>query len=130
MKSGRLSLYRDKVTKKAKSNSTNKKTTKKSDSKSGKAKFQEDAQKPIKVAEKIKQDAQNRQGSISGNAGTYEKKNNSMTFKEAFAKARKEKGKDSTFTWQGKSYSTVTADDVKKAGFSSLKEYLNSKKKK
>lgn len=29
-----------------------------------------------------------------------------MTFKEAFAKARKEKGAGKTFTWNGKSYST------------------------
>ena len=53
-----------------------------------------------------------------------------MSFKEAFKKARKEKGKDSTFTHNGKSYSTVTMDDVKAAGFDSLKEYLNNKKKK
>jgi|TARA_R100001510_G_scaffold48688_1_gene46596 hypothetical protein len=52
------------------------------------------------------------------------------SFNEAFKKARKEKGKDSTFTYKGKSYSTVTMDDVKAAGFDTLKEYLNNKKKK
>jgi hypothetical protein len=36
------------------------------------------------------------------------------TFKEAFAKARKEKGPNATFTWEGKSYSTARADDTKK----------------
>jgi len=51
-----------------------------------------------------------------------------MSFNDAFKKARKEKGKDSTFTYKGKSYSTVTMDDVKAAGFNTLKEYLNSKK--
>ena len=52
-----------------------------------------------------------------------------MTFNQAFAKARKEKGKLSTFTYKGKMYSTATMDDVKKAGFTNLKDYLNSKKK-
>ena len=52
-----------------------------------------------------------------------------MSFNEAFKKARKEKGKDATFTYKGKSYSTVTMDDVKAAGFNTLREYLNSKKK-
>lgn len=36
------------------------------------------------------------------------------TFKEAFAKARKEMGPGKTFTWQGKSYSTNQADDKAK----------------
>jgi hypothetical protein len=51
-----------------------------------------------------------------------------MSFNDAFKKARKEKGKDATFTYKGKSYSTVTMDDVKAAGFNTLREYLNSKK--
>jgi hypothetical protein len=37
------------------------------------------------------------------------------SFKEAFAKARKEKGAGKTFTWNGKSYSTNQADDKKKS---------------
>jgi hypothetical protein len=53
-----------------------------------------------------------------------------MTFNQAFAKARKEKGKLSTFSYKGKMYSTATMDDVKKAGFDNLKDYLNSKKNK
>tara|TARA_X000001382_G_scaffold28056_1_gene17928 strand:+ start:514 stop:1092 length:579 start_codon:yes stop_codon:yes gene_type:complete len=53
-----------------------------------------------------------------------------MTFKQAFAKARKEKGKLATFTYKGKSYSTATEDDYKKAGYKSLREYLNAMKKK
>jgi hypothetical protein len=51
------------------------------------------------------------------------------SFGAAFKKARKEKGTDSTFTWKGNSYSTVTLDEVKKAGFNNLREYLNAKKK-
>ena len=53
-----------------------------------------------------------------------------MTFNQAFAKARKEKGKNATFSYKGKMYSTATMDDVKKAGFDNLKDYLNSMKKK
>jgi len=52
------------------------------------------------------------------------------TFGAAFKKARKEKGPNSTFTFKGKQYSTVTMDQVKKAGFNSLNEYLNAQKKK
>ena len=52
------------------------------------------------------------------------------TFGAAFKKARKEKGPNSTFTYKGKQYSTVTMDQVKKAGFNSLREYLNAQKKK
>jgi len=44
--------------------------------------------------------------------------------------ARKEKGKNATFSYKGKMYSTATMDDVKKAGFDNLKDYLNSMKKK
>lgn len=35
------------------------------------------------------------------------------SFREAFAAARKAKGPGATFTWNGKSYSTNTADDAK-----------------
>ena len=52
-----------------------------------------------------------------------------MTFNQAFAKARKEKGKNATFSYKGKMYSTATMEDVKKAGFDNLKDYLNAKKK-
>ena len=74
-------------------------------------------------------------GTIGGGAalmtGNKDKKSGSgMTFKEAFAKARKEKGKLATFTYKGKSYSTATEDDYKKAGYKSLREYLNAMKKK
>lgn len=51
-------------------------------------------------------------------------------FAQAFRQARKDKGTDSTFTYKGKQYSTVTMDEVKKAGFNTLREYLNAKKKK
>lgn len=37
-----------------------------------------------------------------------------MSFKEAFAKARKEKGPGKTFTWNGKSYSTNYAEEAEK----------------
>jgi hypothetical protein len=74
-------------------------------------------------------------GTIGGGAAlmTSNKDKNSgsgITFKEAFAKARKEKGKLATFTYKGKSYSTATEDDYKKAGYKSLREYLNAMKKK
>ena len=52
------------------------------------------------------------------------------TFGAAFKKARKEKGPNSTFTYKGKQYSTVTMDQVRKAGFNTLREYLNAQKKK
>tara|TARA_B100000900_G_scaffold392180_1_gene387436 strand:- start:94 stop:891 length:798 start_codon:yes stop_codon:yes gene_type:complete len=52
------------------------------------------------------------------------------TFGAAFKKARKEKGPNATFTFKGKQYSTVTMDQVKKAGFNTLREYLNAQKKK
>jgi len=52
------------------------------------------------------------------------------SFGQAFREARKEKGTDSIFTYKGKQYSTVTMDEVKKAGFNTLREYLNAKKKK
>ena len=53
-----------------------------------------------------------------------------MSFNEAFKSARKELGTDKTFTWRGKKYSTVTMDEVKKAGFDTLAEYNRSKSKK
>lgn len=49
-------------------------------------------------------------------------------FKTAFKEARKE-GVE-TFMYGGKKFSTATAEDVKKAGYSNLKDYLNSKFKK
>ena len=52
------------------------------------------------------------------------------TFGEAFKKARKEKGPNSTFNYKGKKYSTVTQDQVKKAGYSTLRQYLNAGGKK
>ena len=57
-------------------------------------------------------------------------KTEAKTFAQAFRQARKEKGTDSTFSYKGKQYSTVTMDEVKKAGFNSLREYLNAKKNK
>jgi FtsZ-interacting cell division protein ZipA len=60
------------------------------------------------------------------------KKKKDPTFGEAFKKARKEKGPMSTFTYKGKKYSTVTKEQVQKAGHSTLRSYLNAggKKKK
>ena len=57
-------------------------------------------------------------------------RNKPKSFGEAFKKASKSKGPNSTFTYQGKKYSTVTKDQIKKAGFTNLRDYLNSKKKK
>ena len=52
------------------------------------------------------------------------------SFGEAFKKARKNKGPNATFTYKGKKYSTVTKDQIKKAGHSNLRDYLNEQKKK
>ena len=74
-------------------------------------------------------------GTLGGGAmlmksgGDKGKGGSDMTFNQAFAKARKEKGKLSTFSYKGKMYSTATMEDVKKAGFDNLKDYLNAKKK-
>jgi len=57
-------------------------------------------------------------------------KTEAKTFGQAFREARKEKGPDAVFTYKGKQYSTVTEDQYKKAGFNSLREYLNAKKNK
>jgi len=56
--------------------------------------------------------------------------NKPKTFGEAFKKARKNKGPNATFTYKGKKYSTVTKDQIKKAGYSNLRDYLKKKKKK
>ena len=53
------------------------------------------------------------------------KKDSDMTFKQAFAAARKAGKKE--FTWKGKKYAAVTKTEVKKSGASSLREYLNKK---
>ena len=52
----------------------------------------------------------------------------SSSFGAAFKKARKA-GK-SKFSWNGKSYSTATKDDVKKSGSKNLREHLNKQNKK
>ena len=53
-----------------------------------------------------------------------------VTFGEAFKKARKE-GEGTKFTWNGKSYTAVTKDDLKKKGYDAneLKQYANRKGK-
>lgn len=48
-----------------------------------------------------------------------------QSFGQAFKKARLE-GLDS-FLFQGKEFSTATAEDVKKSGSTSLREYLNKR---
>ena len=53
------------------------------------------------------------------------KKDTSMTFKQAFAAARKANKKE--FTWKGKKYAAVTKTEVKKSGSKNLREYLNKK---
>ena len=52
------------------------------------------------------------------------------TFGEAFNKARKDLGPNAVFPYKGKQYSTVTKDQVKKAGYSTLRQYLNAGGKK
>ena len=53
-----------------------------------------------------------------------------VTFGEAFKAARK-KGEGTKFTWNGKSYTAVTKDDLKKKGYDSneLRQYANNKGK-
>ena len=53
-----------------------------------------------------------------------------VTFGQAFKKARKE-GEGTKFTWNGKSYTAVTKDDLKKKGYdgNELKQYANNKGK-
>ena len=53
-----------------------------------------------------------------------------VTFGEAFKAARK-KGEGTKFTWNGKSYTAVTKDDLKKKGYdgNELKQYANNKGK-
>lgn len=50
------------------------------------------------------------------------------SFGRAFAHSRKTKGPKATFKWGDKEYSTVTKDDLKKAGGMSLSEYSNKNK--
>ena len=54
------------------------------------------------------------------------------TFKEAFKYYNNLPSgkKPATFTYKGKSYANVTKDQVKKAGFKTLRAYLNAQKKK
>ena len=53
-----------------------------------------------------------------------------VTFGEAFKAARK-KGEGTKFTWNGKSYTAVTKDDLKKKGYDAneLRQYANRKGK-
>jgi hypothetical protein len=46
------------------------------------------------------------------------------SFNEAFKMAKGQK----TFTYKGKSYARVTKDEIEKAGFKSLRAYLNAQK--
>jgi len=60
---------------------------------------------------------------------TGKKKSTTVSsFGAAFKKARKA-GK-SKFSWNGKSYSTATKDEVKKSGSKNLREHLNKQNKK
>jgi len=54
------------------------------------------------------------------------KKSKPTSFADAFRQAKGSK----TFEFKGKRYARVTADEVKKAGFASLKDYLNAPGKK
>jgi len=105
------------------------------------SKLVEKVNKPPIIAPKIKKAAKIGTGVVLGGLaldqaskilGNMSKSKDSgpSTFGAAFKKARKEKGPNSTFTFKGKQYSTVTMDQVKKAGFNSLNEYLNAQRKK
>ena len=69
-------------------------------------------------------------GTLLGGTAFMTKKKKDPTFGEAFKKARKEKGPMSSFNYKGKKYSTVTKDQVEKAGYSTLRQYLNAGGKK
>jgi len=59
----------------------------------------------------------------TGTAALFNSKNKSgKTFDEAFRTARN-KGEGTKFTFNGKSYTAVTKDDLKKKGYSTLAEY-------
>ena len=93
---------------------------------------------PVKKAPKkapVKKIPKGKLGLLAAGIGTVIASANAMrgkpkSFGDAFKKARKTKGPDSTFTHKGKKYSTVTKDQIKKAGFTNLRDYLNSKNKK
>ena len=65
--------------------------------------------------------------SISTKKTTQKPTQKLSAFGKAFFEARREKGPNETFPFKGKQYSTVTADQVKAAGFKTLREYLNSR---
>jgi hypothetical protein len=120
-----------------KKNTTKNNTTKKTDD----SKLVENVNKTPKIAPKIKKVAKVGAGIVLGGLAidqaskvlsnmSKSKGSQPSTFGAAFKKARKEKGPNSTFTFKGKQYSTVTMDQVKKAGFNTLNEYLNAQKKK
>lgn len=69
-------------------------------------------------------------GTLAAGFAGKKKDMDKMSFNEAFKTARAKLGTDKTFTWRGKKYSTVTMDEVKKAGFNTLAEYNRSKQSK
>lgn len=119
-----------------------KKTTKKTTTKkTNDTKTVSNVNKPPTVAPNLKKAAKVGAGLVLGGLAidqaskvlsnmSKSKGSEPSTFGAAFRKARKEKGPNATFTYKGKQYSTVTLDEVKKAGFETLGEYLNAKKKK
>ena len=60
----------------------------------------------------------------SGNKKTVKADKKPKSFDEAFKMAKGQK----TFTYKGKSYARVTKDEMEKAGFKSLRAYLNAQK--
>ena len=56
-------------------------------------------------------------------------RNKPKTFGEKFKEARA-KGERTIFDYKGKKYSAVTKDDLKRAGYTNLRDYLNAKNKK
>ncbi len=58
-------------------------------------------------------------------AGKAAAKTKPTSFADAFKQAKGKK----TFEFKGKKYARVTADEVKKSGFASLKDYLNAPRK-
>jgi len=51
-----------------------------------------------------------------------------LSFGQAFKQKRKELGKDSTFTWRGKKYTTVTKDDLKKTVAKKVKKPVRKRR--
>jgi len=71
---------------------------------------------------KVRRGAKGVESTKGGEYVKYDKKTKpAKSFRKAFSEARKGKGAGKTFMWDGRSYSTNTADDIKKSKASKAK---------